>query len=450
MAVLNELLPEYQHKIALTHRGLVDDSYARSLRELGVSIEIVGLGRRRLDMDIGSMHITVYESHAQVVTEEDKKKIMRARDSYEMWRGFGLSSRYSVKSDSFDGWGRNSLYNTFQYWSEVQDQQDPSNNLRLTMRSVKLRPPSLSDKMKFPASARALFLPEDITLWNVRDIDTGNAFPLWEAESEFLRVEVPPALSAPEDRVLAISRSGIERKPGERDERGKAMTPIAFAAINLLTFNQRADFELVNMMQNEEFRDKVLTIKDSDGSDAKLGFVKTADTLKFPPNLRVELNKEHPTVRDLYIDYPGYWTDNSDRVSFMRDLAVKGVLTYADLQKCLRALCIDAARKGNSKVIERVRSKGLIDGRGLISAEETDVEASIAAIEILADVKNVKFFVPILRAEDTINGQITGSELRRSFIDNIKGGPYSTTISPEQWVNSNIKMLQVAQKRFGS
>lgn len=372
---------------------------------------------------------------------------MGCRESYEMWRGYGIKvPRYSISQDVFDGWYKDTLFDTNQYYVDVIDRENPAANLTLTMRSVHLKHPDRRDKIHVPPRARWTYLPEDITFWNVRDIRSGEIVPLWDVESTYLRegMGITNGLSL-ENVVAGISRTGIMRNEIERDEKARAMTPVGFAAINVLAMDQERS-ALINMMQNTEFRDTVLAIKDRSGNPVKLDFRRTEETLKLPNHWNVELDIEHPAVAGLMIDYIGYWTDNEDRLRFMRSLAESGVITYADIYPCLKFLYSNASKKGRERVKQVLEERGLINNDEVrnVGIKSESSELTIASMEMLAEVRNVKYFVPFLKSQGK------GEEIAQALVREVKPGPYSATVTPEEWAQSNLNLLKVAQDRFGA
>ena len=391
-------------------------------KDLDIHIDKKEPGRHELNLAVGDLQVKVLGIAAASLSEQERQRIQLARQSFSnMWGGDGTNF---ILEDQFDARSPNSPYQTTHYIAIVKDPADREEPEKvITMRLVSIKDDTTLD----PARVQ---LPDDLTFWNVLD-NEGNTSSLWQHMKDRLpqqtngRAAVPP-----ESEIAAIGRTGtFPYEKSGRTIRQRERTAIGFAAIQVL-MTKTNDHQLLVCQLCPEFQTLVLSIRDKNGSIVMLDFAKTEDTLNLPPGWRLKLDDGNPHVQEHKAKYPGYWIDNEGARSTLLKFLASGRFVFEDFKDPLEALLnsddncfLPAEDKENLRtVLDNVDNSNLAD-----------------IIGTLIKPRFFKFLIPLIASME---------DVRSALIFETPDGPFSSTITPQLWRESALRLLAAAQEKY--
>ena len=391
-------------------------------KDLGFHVDRKEPGRCEFNLAVGDLQVKVLGATPMSLTYQEWLQIQSARQSFfEMWGGNGVTS---ILKDQFDARDPESPYQATHYIATVHDPADQAEPEKVvTMRLVSIR----DDAIINPARVQ---LPDDITFWNVLE-GQGKATSLWQhmklrlSQQTNGQVEVPPEL-----KIAAIGRTGTSpyEKSG-RTARQREKTAIGFAAIQVLA-TELDKHKLWVCQLCPEFQTLVLSIRDKDGSIVMLDFAKTEETLNLPPGWRMKLDNNNPHVQKHKTNYPGYWIDNEGAKATLLDFLASGRFVFEDFKGPLEALLnsddncfLPAEDKENLRTtLDNVDNSNLAD-----------------IIGTLIKPRFFKFLIPLINSME---------DVRTALIFETPDGPFSSTITPQSWRESALRLLDAAQEKY--
>lgn len=372
-------------------------------------------GRQELSLNIGSLRINALAIPAPSLTEKEWGHIQLARQSFaRMWGGNG----YDITSeDIFDGRDPNSPYEVTHYIAKVYDDTDSQvAEKSITMRRVALR-----------TTDKTIQLPDDITFWNVHG-DNERITPLWHYLERYLldHGSTNPALD-----VAAISRSGTTPY-GHRDKtrRQRERTALGFAAIQILATETNNHLLFICQLC-DEFKTKALSLTSPSEQIVMLNFVKTGDTLGFPASWGLKLDDQNPDVQQHKANYPGYWVDNTDAKLTLEELIRSNKLSINDFESPIKKL-LESADKDFLRYDELQLCYEILENP---NGKYQDVIAFVTKPPIF------KFLIPLIEEN---------AELREAFIFHTRDGPFSSSFRPQDWRESALNLLAIAQEKYAA
>ena len=389
---------------------------------MDVEIEQLVNGRRRLYLEIGSLTVEAVEIAAHCLDERDWAVVQLARRSYSAMWGTDL-----LAEDVFDGRGR-SVYDTWHYVAWVKE--DGEAGKLVTMRKVVLSPSRLTcEQIDQPLA----LLPPDIRFWGVHT-DDGARSPLWEILKSYSR-RLAPGEAHPEFRIASLSRTGtFPYRERERVRRRRDRTAIAFAAIQLLAACESTDLLYVSHLCSE-FQERVLAIEDVDGRSMAPAHFKTDEILGLPMGC-TRMDNRLPVVREHKAILPGYLLDNDSARALLAQLLHEGRLSIADLQPTIANVVEQEVALGGERA-------PLVDLVCAATSRDYDCVA-----EALTRPLFFKYMVPRIMSNEPL-AHMSGAEFRDALIDGTADGPFSSTRSPRDWLESACRVLEAAKAKYG-
>jgi hypothetical protein len=409
-------------------------------------------GRRGLKFNIGSMTVSAVEIPADVLTDEERGVIEVARGSYlSMWGG--NSFKQVVERDKFDG-GPGTAYNTYHYIARVSAPGEEDKII--TKRKVYLD--QTRYQTEFPKASLESLIPDDIAFWVVQDRAKAQRDSLWHTLKNYFEQKGIPvdAINDPRLKIPANSRTATyPYEVGSRDQRQKEKTPIGFSAIELLLADNPEDYFIACQLC-PEFRDKVLTVVDKNSQIVGLDFPKTETALNLPLNKSLSLNNRDKYVLKHKLKFPGYWINNEGAAAVMINLASAGKLGIKDLYPVLTQLYSDPIDEaGRDKLTRDLLSVGLTNVRKpelfflrQYNSEKERSEPLPKLIKFLTSSRYFKYFVHTLSQRTPINESLTSNELRYRLIYEAGDGPFSSFLTPSDWLASNLNLLLAAKDKY--
>lgn len=398
----------------------------------GSSIERRSQGRRELRLSIGSMHVQVVEILADELTDEERRTIQRARESYASMWGQGDGSIGSIKEDLFDGRSLQRVpYTVWHYIATVTSAGEEDK--MITMRKVYYPLQSYYEREKMEAEEVLHWveehLPDEISFWEIVNKETNTVRLLWEE------------LKARESKRIfdfcALSRTGIiPYVIASKDERTREKSGVAFAAIQLLAAH-RSTGDFMFAQQCEELPKKALQIVDTRGQDVVLDFSPATHTFGLTVHQVLRLNRGHPPVIQHLASFPGYWVDNALAAATVTRLVKEGKVSE-EIQRAWERLRGDALTK------EEVMRKLLKDVQSDVAIfSESDLPTDIenVAEQIVVLLTKPRYFKYLLPLEEH-------TALYHGIVYESGDGPFLAALRPETWEKSAQHLLRKAQEKY--
>lgn len=378
-------------------------------------------GRRTLRLDVGPVTVTVTEVPASALTEDEWRSVQLARLSYvAMWGRGDRSGIYAT--DRLDGLGEDAArYDAHHYLAWVRDGVQPAR--LVTARKVALRPHALTAAER---ADPAEWLPLDLAFWRVR----GGDAPLWGPFSAHLRGLAPDDELAPY-RFACMGRvATFPFDDRDRAARRREWTAIAWAATQVLAAHGDPHL-LWAWTICDEFPDRVMAVRDADGTPVRPAFIRTEELLGLPP-ASVELDDALEVVLEHKVGAPGYFVDNDDAADVLAGLLDGGRITVADLWPAIARLVGAEAGERTAGLLHTIAAS---DHRGLA--------------EVLTRPRAMKHLIPLLAGEEPLS-RMSASELRRRLLSETGDGPFSASVVPSTWSVGAWAMLRAAERRYAA
>lgn len=400
--------------------------------ELGIAVQELDNGRRILNMNVGLLgRIEVVDIPARVISPEEKELIERARESYRaMWQGENLIGR--VIEDPFDGW----------------HEDNPGYHTRHQIARVV----SPDGKEKFVTNRKVAVdrrrqtevpLYDDIEFWKVVDCGLQESIPFWTVLSSCLQNSGDANDAKPPiHKVAAISRTGIfPYEISARTELDRDQTAAAWALMQIAVTHSDG-FKMMVCMLCDEFRDKVLTIKDPGSQNrTKLNFTRSGEILGFGPDRRLELDRSNPDVREHIFKFPGYWMNNED----WRDLLSALVSQRKIDQDDFKSACRDLLESQERVLID---DQVLVLLQQVLNSDELSDEGLERLVHLFSSSRFAKYMIPVINMEGPINSRLSGDELRSRILLEVRDGPRSSILIPPDWAETNHELLLAAKMKY--
>lgn len=437
-----------------TSRG----DFHKQEKDLGIKRGTYGK-RRSLRMSVGPMDVEVWGIPASQMGEEDWGLFKQARGSYNsMWGGNSLLDR--IEEDPFDGIGvTNVQFKTDHYYAVIGDSLEPPKTL--TLRKVSFVAARKVDTET--SDFNKLILPDDVTFWQVKDVDTGQAIPFWSILRSYSNIggTVISNSAASRLRLASLSRTGTyPYNIEEREEMQRERSGIAFAAMEILaTDHDRNEFFVSQLCP--EFRERVLSLRMVDGNLIMPAFYRSEDILNLPKNLKFELNNGNRDVYEHKTHFPGYWLDSALAKKVLLNLLEQGKLNPADFKTALDNVLVSCVgAREQTRLFKDLIKVGLMDTKipptlpyvrsifDRFTQPDNAGQPIDCLMTFLSHSRYFKYLEPVILKDGFINDRLTGEELRWLLVHQAGDGPYSSTTTPQLLRQAAFDLLKAAKEKY--
>lgn len=384
-------------------------------------------GRRLTSADVGRLGtVTVLEAPATELTEAEWDLIRLARRSYlHMWGAAGSAS--APGRDVFDGRDEDARqYRTVHYIATIRT--PGAVDKVLTQRRVALAPGRRGPEAR---------LPDDLALWRVVDLRSGESNSLAEALRRHLEDELEPGLPPGRwrTRLATFGRSGthpFDPAP-KRDVHERNRTAVSNALIQVAATRDGAFTRYMGEIC-AEFRTTAFALHRPGNDPLELDLAPSAEELGLAPeSYAIRLDRGSPVVVERMLSVPGYWLDNSGLARCLARAVREGLIRPRDLARpCAEALASPEAVRidpGNCSALQQVATT---DRPALQTVEQ--------AVEYLSRARYAKHLVALLHVP----------AVAARVLDEVGDGPYSTCMEPKRYRDSALAILDAARQVYCS
>lgn len=185
----------------------------------------------------------------------------------------------------------------------------------------------------------------------------------------------------------------------------------------------------------EEFRTRAFALHLADDSRVELDYAPTAQTLGLPPGeYTLRLDRDNPMVQSLLHNFPGFWLDNPTLAHVMARMVASGDLQAAHFVSAGRQILTSADAP-------RLKSEQLALLQRLAHEEALNSEETQAVAQLLAKPRFAKYLIALIQ---------THGEFARRIGAEVADGPYSSTVEPQPYRQSVLRLLQAACAMYTS
>jgi hypothetical protein len=378
--------------------------------------------RALVELELGKLgRASVLACPAQLLTGDEWRTIVTARESYQMW-GSGEEFE-AIDEDAFDGRGQfASCYTTTHYIGRIST--PGKRDKIITMRKVA---PVLNGAV--------CPLIEDLGFWTVRDSTTHTVVPLADVVRDYLGRSKGWPFVAPTLPIAGLSRGAtmpIESgTPRDVDDRNRSAVVYALIQVAAAQHDHTHVFYAGQICP--EFRTKAFALHLRDRASVELDLPPALHTLGLSEDThRVLLDRGSPTVVGVMRSAPGFWLDNSSLADALCSLIEERELSLGDLRRAAATMSSsDDTRFVSGPEAAAIRR--LEDG-----AQLSTVEAHCVA-SLLARPKNAKHIVDTLRQR---------SDIWQYVMKTVLDGPYVFLVQPAALLQSALHLLQIAREVY--
>lgn len=241
---------------------------------------------RSCEGTIGKLSLSLSEFSTGALTEEHRRQIAQARESYRRW---GDITDTDISEDRFDR-GDPAGFETKHYHALVEtNDNDPVNyHLRATFFS--------------PAELRNPNAPDDIAIWQLLNKQTQETVPVAEALEKFMKKTAV-------QRIGVLSRFCASPRIKIPDA-----AATAWAAMQIMITQHNPD--VIISTQRHEMISPIFGVANETGSRVVPGFTRTEETIGYGQGWTTRLDETNPAVHNLRNIFPTYWNDTSKKGPF--------------------------------------------------------------------------------------------------------------------------------------